>query len=112
MEIGFHPMAGMRGNQDFGEMKILRASASTDFCVNKDCRIVHHPIHGRKCLRLGNEHWIPVVSWVRLHPNHETPGNGAEEETGTEGESSAPDGFQELESSEQVVWVEKPRRGG
>jgi hypothetical protein len=87
-------------------MKILRASASTDFCVTKDCRIIHHPAHGRKCLEIGKEHWIPVVSWVRLHPGHDVP-----EGPGDNGGGIAPDGFHELDSSEQVVWVEKPKRG-
>ncbi|MFZ9920627.1 MAG: hypothetical protein ACO3FQ_05660 [Terrimicrobiaceae bacterium] len=86
-------------------MKILRASASTDFCVTKDCRIVHHPVHGRKCLELGSEHWIPVVSWVRLHPERHAS-EGLEDS-----QPLAPDGFQELDSSEQVNWVEKPKRG-
>ncbi|MEN9469020.1 MAG: hypothetical protein RL630_753 [Verrucomicrobiota bacterium] len=104
MEIGFYPMAKSRNDGDSGKMKILRATASTDFCVTKDCRIVHHPVQGRKCLELGNEHWIPVVSWVRLHPERHVP-KGMDE-----GESLAPDGFQELDSSEQVVWVEKPKR--
>ncbi len=98
-------MAQSRVGGDFPGMKILRASASTDFCVTKDCRIVHHPVHGRKCLELEHEHWIPVVSWVRLHPERHVP-EGPED-----GESLAPDGFQELDSSEQVVWVEKPKRG-
>lgn len=88
-------------------MKILRASASSDFCVTKDCRIVHHPVQGRKCLELGNGHWIPVVSWVRLRAEpHDTGGPGSN------GEVVAPDGFQELDSTEQVMWVEKPKRGG
>jgi hypothetical protein len=104
MEIGFHPMAKSREVGDFEKMKILRATASTDFCVTKDCQIVHHPVQGRKCLELGHEHWIPVVSWVRLHPERHVP------EAMEDGEPLAPDGFQELDSSEQVVWVEKPRR--
>jgi hypothetical protein len=86
-------------------MKILRASASTDFCVTKDCRIVHHPVLGRKCLELGNEHWIPVVSWVRMHPARHY-----NEDQGDDGETVALDGFHELDSSEQVVWVAKPKR--
>jgi hypothetical protein len=102
MEIGNHPMAHKSRGVEFCRMKILRATASTDFGVTKDCRIVHHPIHGRKCLQLGNEHWIPVVTWVRLHSDrHETGGPEVD------GESAAPDGFQALDSSEQVVWVEK-----
>lgn len=104
MEIGFHPMAKSREVGDFEKMKILRATASTDFCVTKDCRIVHHPVQGRKCLELGHEHWIPVISWVRLHPERHVP------EGMDDGESLALDGFQELDSSEQVVWVEKPKR--
>jgi len=104
MEIGFHPMAKSREVGDFEKMKILRATASTDFCVTKDCRIVHHPVQGRKCLELGHEHWIPVLSWVRLHPERHVP------EGMDDGESLALDGFQELDSSEQVVWVEKPKR--
>lgn len=105
MEHGFHPMAKSRFGRDFAQMKILRASARTDFSVTKDCRIVHHPANGRKCLELGHEHWIQVVSWVRLHP-------GAHDaEPGDSGESTAPEGFHELDSSEQVVWVEKPKRG-
>lgn len=99
-------MARSHAGGDFDQMKILRASASTDFCVTKDCRIVHHPVHGRKCLELGNEHWIPVVSWVRLHPER----NEAEESS-DDGEAIAPEGFHELDSSDQVVWVEKPKRG-
>ncbi len=87
-------------------MKILRASASTDFCVTKDCRIVHHPVHGRKCLELGNEHWIPVVSWVRMHPERNVT-----VESSDDGEPIALEGFHELDSSDQVVWVEKPKRG-
>ena len=98
-------MANSRAGGDFDQMKILRASASTDFCVTKDCRIVHHPVQGRKCLELGNEHWIPVVSWVRLHPEPHNAGPG------DDGEAIAPEGFHELDSSEQVVWVEKPKRG-
>ncbi len=99
-------MAKSQADGDFDGMKILRASASTDFCVTRDCRIVHHPVHGRKCLELGNEHWIPVVSWVRLHPDRHMA-----EESGEDGEAIAPDGFHELDSSDQVVWVEKPKRG-
>jgi hypothetical protein len=83
-------------------MKILRTPTKTNFSVTKDCRITHHPIHGRKCLQLGNEQWIPEVTWVRLHSDrHETGG------TEDDGEIKAPDGFQALDSSEQVVWVEK-----
>jgi hypothetical protein len=104
MEIGIHPMADLSTGVEFYRMKILRASASTDFCVTQDCRIVHHPIHGRKCLQVGNKHWIPVVNWVRLHSNrHETGG------TEVDGENAAPEGFQELDSSEQVVWVDKTK---
>ena len=106
MESGFHPMAKSRVGGDFCEMKILRASASTDFCVTKDCRIIHHPEHGKKCLEVGNKHWIPVVSWVRLQPEHHL-----EDEPGDDGSTDGPDGFHELESSEQVVWVEKPKNG-
>ncbi len=105
MESGNHPMADRGRGMEFCGMKILRASASTDFCVTKDCRIVHHPVHGRKCLQLGNEHWIPVVTWVRLRSNRQ---EGWEPEA--DGESAAPEGFQELDSSEQVVWVEKSKR--
>ena len=107
MEIGFHPMEDSRAGGDFVGMKILRAAASTDFCVTRDCRIVHHPVHGRKCLELGKDHWIPVVSWVRLHPERHVV-----EGPGENGEPVALDGFQELDSSEQVVWVEKNRHGG
>jgi hypothetical protein len=32
-------------------------------------------------------------------------------ESGEDGEAIAPDGFHELDSSDQVVWVEKPKRG-
>ena len=48
-----------------------------------------------------------MVSWVRLRAEpHDTGGPGSN------GEVVAPDGFQELDSTEQVMWVEKPKRGG
>jgi hypothetical protein len=89
-------------------VKILRASASTDLSVHPDCSIVRHPLHGRECVRIGMEHWIPVVSWVRLH---ERPGGAAPDERGEAEEPNGPVGFEELDSSDRVVWVEKNRNG-
>ena len=89
-------------------MKILRATASKDLSVHPDCSIVRHPLHGRECVRVGREHWIPVVSWVRLHESHgEIPGA---EEDGV-GEANGPTGFEELDASDNVAWIEKTRRG-
>ena len=48
---------------------------------------------------MGKEHWIPVVTWVRLHEPQGEPA-GADD----------PAGFEELNSSEEVVWVNKRRR--
>lgn len=89
-------------------MKILRATASKDISVHPDCSIVRHPLHGRECLRVGMEHWIPIVSWVRLHDSH---GGGAPDDNSESEETNGPSNFQELDSSDQVVWVEKKRQG-
>jgi hypothetical protein len=89
-------------------VKILRASASKDLSVHPDCSIVRHPLHGRECVRIGMEHWIPVVSWVRLH---ERTGGAAPDESGEPEEPNGPVGFEELDSSDRVVWVEKNRNG-
>ena len=53
---------------------------------------------------MGKEHWIPVVTWVRLH---EPQGEPADNDSTANGE---PAGFEELDSSEKVVWVNKRRR--
>ncbi|MFM8364995.1 MAG: hypothetical protein ACKOAS_07575 [Verrucomicrobiota bacterium] len=84
-------------------MKILRATASKDISVHPDCSIVRHPLHGRECVRVGMEHWIPVVSWVRLHDSH----GGAPDESLESDQPNGPAGFEELESNDQVAWVEK-----
>lgn len=89
-------------------MRILRATASKDLSVHPDCTIVRHPLHGRECVRVGMEHWIPVVSWVRLH---EPCGGGAPDEAVESEESAGPGGFEELDASDRVVWVDKNRRG-
>jgi hypothetical protein len=83
-------------------MKILRATATKDLSVHPDCTIDRHPLHGRECLRVGMEHWIPVVSWVRLH---ESRGGDTSDENTASGETNGPSNFEELDSSDQVAWV-------
>jgi hypothetical protein len=91
-------------------MKILRATASSDFSARPGCKIVYHPRHGGECLRMGKEHWIPVVTWVRLHePSGEPAGNGSAGNGELE-EADGPGVFEELDSSEKVVWINKRRR--
>ncbi len=87
-------------------MKILRATATKDLSVHPDCTIVRHPLHGRECLRVGMEHWIPVVTWVRLH---ESRGAAASDENTESKETNGPSNFEELDSSDQVAWVNHSR---
>lgn len=90
-------------------MKILRATASKDLSVHPDCSIVRHPLHGRECVRVGMEHWIPVVSWVRLRESR--GGGGASDENTESGETNGPSNFEELDSSDQVAWVNNTWNG-
>lgn len=92
--------------QPHSGMKILRASATSDFSVHPDTLIVPDPGRTGGAVQVGKHHWIPVIQWVRLHPVHESTGP---DET-SEFEEIPPSPFEQLDGTEQVVWVEKPIR--
>lgn len=87
-------------------MKILRASATSDFSVHPDTRIVPGPDRTGGAVQVGKHHWIPVIQWVRLHPSR---GAGAPDDTG-EFNDIPPSPFEQLDATEQVLWVDKPHR--
>jgi hypothetical protein len=50
-------------------MKIIRITASKDYLVPDDCRIIDHPEEGHQCIQADGSFWSTELNWMRFHPH-------------------------------------------